>query len=92
MSDTMAVVVRYTGRVQGVGFRITTASIARSFQVAGWVKNLPDGRVELLAEGSKAEVEAFLAEVRKRWRHHLTGEDSQAQEPSAGLRSFEIVH
>jgi acylphosphatase len=55
--------VHYTGRVQGVGFRATAVSIAHGFDVAGYVKNLDDGRVELVAEGSKEQVDAFLDEV-----------------------------
>ncbi|MBL8829940.1 MAG: acylphosphatase, partial [Planctomycetaceae bacterium] len=43
--------VLFHGRVQGVGFRVTTRSIAQRFAVTGWVRNLPDGSVELLAEG-----------------------------------------
>ena len=43
--------VLYSGRVQGVGFRFSSKQIARGFDVCGWVKNLPDGRVELLADG-----------------------------------------
>jgi acylphosphatase len=49
----------YSGRVQGVGFRYTAKSVAAGFEVAGTVRNLPDGRVELLAEGEKDELEAF---------------------------------
>ena len=54
------VTVHYTGRVQGVGFRATVRNIARGFDVTGTVRNLPDGRVELIAEGEKNEVAAFL--------------------------------
>ncbi len=48
------------GRVQGVWFRQTTADRARELGVGGWVRNLPDGRVELLAEGSRDQIEALL--------------------------------
>ncbi|MFH0909744.1 MAG: acylphosphatase [bacterium] len=57
-------VARFEGRVQGVGFRYTTASIAARFKVSGYVKNLPDGDVELVAEGTEPEVLAFLAAIR----------------------------
>ena len=49
----------YSGRVQGVGFRMTCADLAKGFLVTGRVCNLSDGRVELIAEGEKAELERF---------------------------------
>jgi acylphosphatase len=55
--------VHYSGRVQGVGFRWNACHVARDFAVTGFVRNLPDGRVQLVAEGERAEVEQFLAEV-----------------------------
>ena len=51
----------FSGRVQGVGFRYTTKTVATGFEITGLVKNLPDGRVELVAEGAQVELEAFLA-------------------------------
>ena len=55
--------VYYSGRVQGVGFRFTSKHVARGFDVAGYVRNLPDGRVELVAEGDRAEIDAFLQAI-----------------------------
>jgi len=52
--------VFYEGRVQGVGFRYTVRQIATGYDIAGWIRNLPDGRVELLAAGDPEEVTAFL--------------------------------
>ena len=54
----------YSGHVQGVGFRYTTKTVAAGFEVTGSVRNLPDGRVELIAEGTRAELEAFRAAIR----------------------------
>ena len=54
------VTVLYSGRVQGVGFRFTVRQLARGYDVTGTVRNLSDGRVELIAEGARAELTAFL--------------------------------
>ena len=54
----------YSGRVQGVGFRYTAKTVAAGFEITGCVCNLPDGRVELVAEGDDAELEAFRAAIR----------------------------
>ena len=51
--------IYYSGRVQGVGFRYTVKTVATGFDVSGAVRNLPDGRVELAAEGARHELEAF---------------------------------
>ena len=58
--------VHFSGRVQGVGFRYLTLQVAREFEVSGYVRNLPDGRVHLEAEGAESEVRAFIAEVQDR--------------------------
>jgi len=57
--------VFYSGRVQGVGFRYTTREAACGFEVTGFVRNLPDRRVELVAEGEEAEVQGFLDAIRE---------------------------
>ncbi|MEW6161284.1 MAG: acylphosphatase [Verrucomicrobiota bacterium] len=53
----------YSGRVQGVGFRYTVKSLAAGFEVTGMIRNLEDGRVEMVAEGTRAELEAFQAAI-----------------------------
>ena len=54
----------YSGHVQGVGFRYTAKTVALGFEIAGVVRNLSDGRVELTAEGAREELEAFRQAVR----------------------------
>lgn len=54
-----------SGRVQGVGFRYSTVSQAEKLGVTGWVRNLPDGTVEALAEGTTDQIEAFLVWCRQ---------------------------
>ena len=84
--------VFYSGRVQGVGFRYTTKTVAAGFDVTGVIRNLPDGRVELVAEGLRPELEAFRAEL------HLAGlagfiRDEQViwADAKNEFRGFEIV-
>jgi acylphosphatase len=55
--------VFYEGNVQGVGFRWSVRHAAKGFDVTGWVRNLPDGRVELQANGGEEEVRAFLDNI-----------------------------
>jgi acylphosphatase len=57
--------VFFSGRVQGVGFRATCRWLARGFDLVGFVRNLPDGRVELLAEGSAREIDRFLDAIQQ---------------------------
>ena len=54
----------FSGRVQGVGFRFTVQRISRRFEVTGTVRNLPDGKVEVIAEGDEAELKDFLNAIR----------------------------
>ena len=84
--------VFYSGTVQGVGFRYTVRTLAGGFDVTGTVRNLPDGRVELLAEGRKDELSAFQQAIREsELGHFIRREEVIWAEPSGGLRGFEIV-
>ena len=67
--------VVFRGSVQGVGFRYTTIEVASSFEVTGFVRNEADGSVELVAEGERAEVEAFLDAVSRRMARHARSRD-----------------
>ncbi len=84
--------VYYSGRVQGVGFRYTVKSVANGFEVAGAVRNLPDGRVELVAEGLKEEILAFLDAIRESgMEHFIEHEDLSWSEARNEFRGFEIA-
>jgi acylphosphatase len=83
--------VFYEGRVQGVGFRYTARRVAAGFDVAGYVRNLPDGRVELVASGDGGEVDGFLDALRdSELAGHIDGETTADIVKPSGLRGFEI--
>jgi acylphosphatase len=84
--------VLYLGHVQGVGFRYTTQSIAKRYEVNGYVRNLPDGQVELVAEGEKHELAAFLDDVRERMTRFIRDERVDTQSASGEFAGFEVRH
>ena len=89
----MAKVVYYCGQVQGVGFRATAVALARRHpNVRGWVRNLPDGRVELLADGPPEAVESFLADVRDYMSNYIRTEDVLDRESDDSLTGFRVTY
>lgn len=83
--------VYYSGDVQGVGFRATAERIARGYPVTGWVKNLSDGRVQLVAEGPGDAVQAFLLAVRTRWKDNIKREDIKEEMVSGKYKKFTVT-
>lgn len=84
--------VLYSGKVQGVGFRYNAKAVSTGYEVSGTVKNLPDGRVELVAEGDSAELRAFLEAVRQSGLGpRIRSEDVIWAPPTGGYRGFEII-
>lgn len=82
----------YSGNVQGVGFRYTVKSVAAGFEVSGTVKNLSDGRVELIAEGAKNQLTAFQQAIRESGlEHFIRDEQVLWDEPQDDFRGFEIA-
>ncbi len=81
------------GRVQGVWFRASTREEARRLGLTGWVRNLPDGRVEFVAEGDEAALDQLLSWCR-RGGPAMGRVDELAVEhetPSQGFRNFEVT-
>ena len=80
----------YSGTVQGVGFRWRVVDSAKMFDVTGAVQNLADGRVELVAEGERAEIERFLAAVRTRMADLIAGEAVSWAAATGEFREFGV--
>jgi len=82
----------FTGTVQGVGFRYTTERTARRYAVAGFVRNLKDGRVEILAEGEEPELNEFLRSVRESsLKHYIRGVETQWGTATGEFERFEVT-
>lgn len=85
--------IYYSGSVQGVGFRYTAKTVATGFEITGIVRNLSDGRVELTAEGARAELEAFRQAVRDTGlAGFIRDEKVTWSEAQNEFRGFEIGH
>lgn len=84
--------VYYSGRVQGVGFRYTVKHLATGYEVVGTVRNLDDGRVELIVEGERTEVEAFLEAIRNsELGRFIRSEQIEWGDATGALRGFHIT-
>ena len=78
----------YRGQVQGVGFRYSVCRLAGRFDVKGFVRNLADGRVQVVAEGQSDELNRFLQAIDGEMAGHIRGRELDKQEPSGEFRDF----
>ena len=79
--------------MQGVGFRYTVRTVNNGFEVTGTIRNLPDGTVELIAEGTKAELEDFRRAVQdSEVGRFVRQENASWSEAKNAFRGFEIIH
>lgn len=90
MADVHHETVYFTGHVQGVGFRYTALQIAKEYEVSGFVRNLPDGRVHLEAEGRKDEVDAFIAGIEEKMHGHVRKTERAGGKRAAQFSGFTI--
>lgn len=84
--------VFFAGRVQGVGFRYTTRQLAARHPVTGFVRNLPDGRVELVAEGPPASLDELLASVEAELGRFIRSRQVAVNNATGEFEDFDIAH
>jgi acylphosphatase len=90
MADTHHETVFFSGHVQGVGFRYSVLQVAKEFEVAGFVSNLADGRVQLEAEGREADVSAFIAAVQEKMHGYIRKAERSSRKRPAQFSGFTI--
>jgi len=82
--------ILYAGHVPGVGFRYTTVRVATGFDITGFVRNLPDGRVEVIAEGEDEELTAFQQALGEAMSGYIRKIEAHTESPTGEFKRFEI--
>ena len=80
----------YSGHVQGVGFRYAAHGIASRYAVTGYIRNLRDGRVEVVAEGSEEDIKAFAGAVRESMAGYIRSVEESWSESQGKFSRFEV--
>jgi len=88
----MRAYIFYSGRVQGVGFRYTVQRYALELDLTGWVKNLPDGRVEALIEGAKEKIVRLCNAVEGNFSGYIQDKKIDFHEGQNIFDDFKIVY
>ncbi len=93
MTDNVRLHVYFRGTVQGVGFRFYTERVARNFSLSGFVRNLPDGSVEVTAEGEKKVLERFLDNlISGSLGPYISSKDVSWDHPTGEFKDFTISY
>ena len=82
--------IYYSGMVQGVGFRFTALRAARSYPVTGYVRNMPDGRVEMVVEGSSGDIEGMKNDIAGQLAGYIKGVDEGESAATGEFDQFTI--
>jgi acylphosphatase len=82
----------FTGNVQGVGFRYTAQRATNGKRVTGYVRNLPDGRVELVLEGADGEMDAVVETIRGELGDNIHDTACETAPAAGEFRDFRIRH
>ena len=81
----------YSGTVQGVGFRYTVERFAVSLKLTGWVRNLSDGRVEILVEGREEDIEKLLHQVDAHFEGYIKDKEVSFSSSEDKFKDFQII-
>ena len=92
MSDTVQAHIFYSGTVQGVGFRYTVQRYASGLGLKGWVKNTPDGCVEILLEGEEDKIRGLCERIDEHFDGYIRNKEISTRPAESALRDFRIVY
>ncbi len=93
MEDKLELHAIFRGQVQGIGFRVTVRHLASRSKLKGTVSNLPDGSVELYAQGSKEQLEQLIKQIQEEFGlSYINAIDLHYSAPSLVFESFNIIH
>jgi acylphosphatase len=82
--------VYYSGSVQGVGFRFTTERLASKLGLKGWVRNVEDGRVELVCEGEASDIDSLMAKISEIFGGYIRDVSVERSEASGEFEDFGV--
>ena len=83
--------IYFSGIVQGVGFRYTTHRFAVNLGLVGWVKNLSDGRVEMIAVGQQKQINELMEQIHSRFSGSIQDADLTYEQLATGYTDFRVM-
>lgn len=89
--DITAKHIVYSGRVQGVGFRFTVLNVANNYRLAGSVRNLPDGSVEVFVQGPAESLDSFQRDIDESFAGYIRQTDIGSIPVNTSLVDFKIT-
>jgi len=92
MAQSQRMTAYFFGRVQGVGFRYRTCEVADGLPVSGFVRNLADGRVELVAEGAPSDLDTLLAQVKQTMSRYIQNVQIQTAPATGEFSGFSVAY
>jgi len=91
MNEPEQLHIQYSGKVQGIGFRQTVKTFAKELGLTGWVKNLRDGRVEILAEGTSSNLDKLIEMLKEQFEGYILNTDVRRQKAQGKFHDFTVV-
>ncbi len=82
----------FSGRVQGVGFRYTVQNLALQYDVKGYVRNMADGRVELVMEGPETEMSGLVNDINQKMNGYIENVKTDTSPATGEFRQFSVKH